>query len=50
MKYRSRRRIQRREGGATVEQKKLMEHSRFHAYLKQVFGHHNAIFDYLDTG
>ena len=26
------------------------QHGRFKVYLKQMFGHHNAVFDYLETG
>ena len=32
------------------DQRSTKKRSRFHCYLKQVFGHHNAIFDYLETG
>ena len=26
------------------------QRSRFHAFLKETFGHHNGVFDYLETG
>ena len=32
------------------DQRPHKKRSRFNCYLKQVFGHHNAIFDYLETG
>ena len=34
----------------SLTHRKNRQRGRFKVYLKQTFGHHNAVFDYLETG
>ena len=38
------------DAGYNSTDRKNRQRGRFKVYLKQTFGHHNAVFDYLETG